>query len=142
MTVTNAAGETIGTGTVNDDGTFTIGLDPAQTDGGDLDVTLTDAAGNVSDPAATSAPDLISPDAPTDMAVADDGTVLTGRGEPGTTVTVTDAAGETIGTGTVNANGTFSIGLSLHRLTAANSTLPSPMPQAMSLIRRRPLRRT
>ncbi|MBF8661882.1 Ig-like domain-containing protein, partial [Pseudomonas putida] len=51
------------------------------------------------------------PAQPTDLALAD-GVTFTGRGEPGATVQVRDAAGTVIGTGTVGADGAFSITLS------------------------------
>ncbi|WP_259334775.1 Ig-like domain-containing protein, partial [Pseudomonas sp. DP16D-T1] len=48
--VRDAAGNIIATGTVGADGTFVIALAPAVNDGSALQVTLTDAAGNVSQP--------------------------------------------------------------------------------------------
>ncbi len=111
VTATNAAGEIIGTGTVNADGTFSIGLSPAQVDGGELNVTLTDAAGNVSEPGTALVPDPDAPAAPTDLVVADGGIEVSGRGEAGTTVTVTNAAGTVIGTGTVATDGTFDVAI-------------------------------
>ncbi|WP_241491664.1 Ig-like domain-containing protein, partial [Winslowiella iniecta] len=86
-------GNIIGTGTVDEDGNFTVDLDPAQTNGETLDVTQTDAAGNISPVAEVTAGDTTAPLAPTDLDVSEDGTTLSGRGEPGTTVTVTDADG-------------------------------------------------
>jgi hypothetical protein len=41
-----------------------------------------------------------------------DGVTLTGRGEPGATVQVRDAAGNLIGSGLVGADGSFSLTLS------------------------------
>ncbi|WP_194523924.1 BapA/Bap/LapF family large adhesin, partial [Limoniibacter endophyticus] len=99
------------TGTVQPDGTFSIILDPAQTDGQTLTVTLEDAAGNNSPPATATAPvlDTTAPLAPEDLVINAEGTQLTGSGEAGTTVLVTDEAGETVGSGTVLPGGTFSI---------------------------------
>ncbi|MBW9090996.1 hypothetical protein JNB91_24605, partial [Rhizobium wenxiniae] len=111
VTITNEAGDTIGTGTVAQNGTFSIGLTPPQTDGGDLQVILTDAGGNPSDPTITPSPDLIGPDAPTGITVGTGGTTLTGQGEPGATVTVTNEAGQVVGTGTVGPTGEISIPL-------------------------------
>ncbi|MGN7749660.1 Ig-like domain-containing protein, partial [Pseudomonas sp. 22515] len=48
--VRDAAGNILATGTVAADGTFTATLNPAVNDGSTLQVTLTDAAGNVSQP--------------------------------------------------------------------------------------------
>ncbi|MBD3743440.1 MAG: hypothetical protein IE930_22570, partial [Stenotrophomonas sp.] len=108
--VRDAAGNIIATGTVGADGTFVIALAPAVNDGSALQVTLTDAAGNVSPPASVTSPDLQAPAQPTELALAD-GVTLTGRGEPGATVQVRDAAGTLIGTGTVGADGLFSLTL-------------------------------
>ncbi|MFP3526034.1 Ig-like domain-containing protein, partial [Pantoea sp. SIMBA_072] len=54
--------------------------------------------------------DLLPPAQPTDLALAD-GVTFTGRGEPGATVQVRDAAGTIIGTGVVGADGLFSVTL-------------------------------
>lgn len=109
VTVKDAQGNVIGTGVVAADGTFQLTLDPAQTSGAQLQVTLTDAAGNVSLPTEYTAGDTTAPDAPTDLAISANGSVLSGKGEPGATVSVTDAAGNVVGTGTVGADGYFSL---------------------------------
>ncbi len=111
VNIRDAAGHLIGTGTVGADGRFDIALNPPQVNGEDLDVTLTDDAGNVSAPGNVAAPDITAPDAPTDLALAN-GVTLTGRGEPGTTVQVRDAAGVLIGSGRVGADGSFTLTLS------------------------------
>ncbi|WJH41719.1 Ig-like domain-containing protein [Aliirhizobium terrae] len=112
VTVTNAAGDTVGTGTVGAGGTFSITFAEPQNDGGDLSVVLSDAAGNDSLPGTVGTVDLTGPTPPTDLEVNASGTLIGGGGEPGATVTVTNAAGDVIGTGTVAADGTFEIGLS------------------------------
>ncbi|MCE1056228.1 Ig-like domain-containing protein, partial [Pseudomonas alloputida] len=109
--VRDAAGNILATGTVAADGTFTVTLAPAVNDGSTLQVTLTDAAGNVSQPGSVTSADLLPPAQPTDLALAD-GVTFTGRGEPGATVQVRDAAGSLIGTGVVGADGLFSLTLS------------------------------
>ena len=99
----------LGTGTVQPDGTYSVTI-PAQVNGEELSVTLTDAAGNESLPTSTLAPDLTAPDAPT--ADVDDatGTQVTGNGEPGATVTVYDVDGTTVlGTGAVQPDGSYSV---------------------------------
>ncbi|MBH3474074.1 Ig-like domain-containing protein, partial [Pseudomonas putida] len=83
---------------------------PAVNDGSALQVTLTDAAGNVSQPGSVTSADLLPPAQPTDLALAD-GVTFTGRGEPGATVQVRDAGGNLIGTGVVGADGLFSLTL-------------------------------
>jgi len=109
--VRDAQGNVIATGTVGSDGTFQLTLDPAVNDGSTLQVTLTDAAGNVSQPGSVTSADLQAPAQPTDLALAD-GVTLTGHGEPGSTVQVRNAAGTLIGSGTVGADGNFSVTLS------------------------------
>ncbi|MGE8048234.1 BapA/Bap/LapF family large adhesin [Pseudomonas monteilii] len=109
--VRDAAGNLLATGTVGPDGTFVVSLSPAVIDGSTLQVTLTDAAGNVSQPGSVTSADLLPPAQPTDLALAD-GVTFTGRGEPGATVQVRDAAGNIIGTGLVGADGLFSVTLS------------------------------
>ncbi|VVP97466.1 hypothetical protein PS910_03480 [Pseudomonas fluorescens] len=108
--VRDAAGNVIATGTVADDGTFSLALDPAVVDGSSLQVSLTDAAGNVSAGASVTSPDLTFPAEPSDLALTD-GTTLTGGGEPGATVQVRDATGAIIGSGVVGDDGRFSITL-------------------------------
>ncbi|WP_241613999.1 Ig-like domain-containing protein, partial [Rosenbergiella epipactidis] len=65
--------------TVGSDGTFSVTLTTAQTNGETLTVTATDAAKNTSAEATTTAPDTTAPAAPTDIAVSDDGTTVTGK---------------------------------------------------------------
>ncbi len=108
VTVTDADGNVIGTGTAGPDGTFTIALEPALGDGQTATVTATDPAGNES--AATSVTaDRSLPDAP--VVDATQGDRVTGTAEPGSTVTVTDADGNVIGTGTAGPDGTFTVTL-------------------------------
>ncbi|MDR2315740.1 MAG: Ig-like domain-containing protein, partial [Pseudomonas sp.] len=109
--VRDAAGNLLATGTVGPDGTFVVSLSPAVIDGSTLQVSLTDAAGNVSQPGSVTSTDLLPPTQPTDLALPD-GVTFTGRGEPGATVQVRDAAGTIIGTGVVGADGLFSVTLS------------------------------
>lgn len=119
VTVRDAAGNVIGTGTVGADGTFDVSLNSPQTNGEKLGVTLTDPAGNSSDPASVTAPDggvgnppdTTAPDAPTNLVIDQAGKRLSGRGEAGTTVQVRDADGNVLATGTVGADGTFHLTL-------------------------------
>ncbi|WP_241651101.1 Ig-like domain-containing protein, partial [Rosenbergiella nectarea] len=76
-----------------------------------LSVTSTDAAGNTSSAATISAPDTTVPAEPSGIQLSDDGKTIFGKGEVGSTVTVTDASGKALGTGTVGADGTFSVTL-------------------------------
>ncbi|MEX5624327.1 Ig-like domain-containing protein, partial [Pseudomonas syringae] len=61
-------------------------------------------------PGSVASPDLQAPTQPTELALAD-GVTFTGRGEPGATVQVRNSAANVIGTGLVNAAGTFSVTL-------------------------------
>lgn len=115
-----ADGTLLGSSIVGADGTFSLSLSPAQTDGQSLTVTATDTAGNTSLPAQAFAPDIdvtppgdtTPPDAPANLAVSANGTRLTGSGEAGATVQVRAADGTLLGSGTVGADGTFSLTLS------------------------------
>lgn len=111
VTVRDANGNVLGTALVGTTGAFAVPLPTAQVDGQALQVTLTDAAGNTSTPLPVSAPDLDGPLLPGNIAVTVDGTVLTGNGESGSTVTVTSSTGVVLGTAVVGADGVFSVAL-------------------------------
>ncbi|WP_313382926.1 Ig-like domain-containing protein [Pantoea sp.] len=85
-----------------------------------LSVTVTDTAGNVSGTTAASVVvDSVAPTAVSGLAINSAGTTLTGSGEAGATVTVRDAGGNAIGSGTVAANGSFSLTLTTAQTTGA-----------------------
>lgn len=111
VNVTDAGGNVLASGTVDANGNFRITLNPGQTNGQSLNVTLQDASGNVSAPTAVQAPDIDAPLAPANLAVDGTGLVLSGTGEAGSTLVVRDATGAVIGSGVVNADGTFQINL-------------------------------
>ncbi len=106
VTVRDAANVVIGTATVAADGSFTATLTPAQANGGTISVVQADAAGNVSATVPLAAPDITPPAIPVAQ-IANDGSVVTGTGEAGATVTVRDAANVVIGTATVATDGSF-----------------------------------
>ncbi len=106
--VRTADGTAIGTATVNPQGDYAVILNPVQANGGTIAVTQSDAAGNVSTPTSVAAPDITAPSAPV-ANVGADGSVVTGTGEPGATVTVRDGSGTTIGSGVVGADGSFAV---------------------------------
>ena len=112
VTIRGPGGGVIGTGTVAADGTFSVPLSPALTNGETVTATQADADGNVSGPATATANDSTAPGAPGNLDVSDNGASLTGSGEPGATVTVRGPGGSVIGTGTVAADGSFSVPLS------------------------------
>ncbi|MBC1794251.1 immunoglobulin-like domain-containing protein [Listeria booriae] len=95
------------TGRTNDAGTFSIAM-PAQTAGREIKVTLTDAAGNESNPTTiTVQPSVIS--APTINGVTTDDLFVRGTGIKGATVTLTIAGIDY--TGTVDNDGNYSIAI-------------------------------
>ncbi|MBB4616502.1 BapA/Bap/LapF family large adhesin [Sphingomonas abaci] len=110
VAVRDPAGAVIGAAIVGADGRYVAPLSPAQTNGETLQVTQADAAGNAAAPVAVTAPDITPPSAPTGT-LAVDGTILTGTGEPGATVTVRAADGSVLGSAMVTADGGFAVPL-------------------------------
>lgn len=111
VTVKDASGTVLGTTTADGTGKFTVTLNPVQDDNQVLSVTATDKAGNTSPPNGVQAPDLIAPDAPENLQVSDNGTIVTGQAEPGSTVTITDANGNPLGNAETDSSGNFSVTL-------------------------------
>ncbi|QDX00095.1 YSIRK-type signal peptide-containing protein [Staphylococcus chromogenes] len=98
------------TGTVGEDGTWTVDVPPTETleEGEVVTAVVTDDNGNTSTPGNGTVTDTIAPDAPVvNNPQPNDGTV-TGTGEPGGTVTVTFPNGEVV-TGTVDEDGTWTV---------------------------------
>ena len=87
-----------------------------------ISVTVTDAAGNVStgNTAVTVNVDTIPPAAVSGLAINTAGSIVTGSGEIGATVTVRDAGGNALGTATVGSGGTWSVNLSTAQTTGAS----------------------
>ncbi|WP_158651665.1 Ig-like domain-containing protein, partial [Acinetobacter indicus] len=79
--------------------------------GEEVTVGLVDDAGNESPEVDATAPDTTAPDAPTDVEFSDDGSTITGKGEPGANVVVKDEDGNIIGEGTVDEDGNFEVEL-------------------------------
>ncbi|VFS22319.1 putative outer membrane adhesin like protein [Enterobacter cancerogenus] len=67
--------------------------------------------GNPGNPGNPNNPDTTPPDAPTGLQISGDGKTVTGRAEPGSTITLKDSEGNLIGTGKTNSDGTFTIEL-------------------------------
>ncbi|WP_404326782.1 BapA prefix-like domain-containing protein [Cobetia sp. UIB-001] len=126
--ITNSNGDRVGSGIAEDDGTFSIELDPSQQDGEALTATATDSAGNISSsstPATVdTSTDSTAPNTPTitsatDDVAADTGALasgdstndatptLTGSAEAGSTVTITHN-GEVVDSVTADTNGAWS----------------------------------
>lgn len=117
VTVRDASGNVLGTAVASGNGTFQVTLNSAQTNGQTLQVTATDAAGNVSPAAPYTAADTTPPAAVTNLAVSANGATLTGDGEAGATVTVRAPDGTVLGNATVAADGHFSVSLSPAAIT-------------------------
>ncbi|WP_238141311.1 Ig-like domain-containing protein [Bacillus cereus] len=104
-------GKEIGTGKVNDQGNYSVDI-PKQSGGKEVVVTLTDAAGNTSQPGKTKVEekDVTAPEAPKVNKVTDQDTKVAGTGEKGATVKVT-VDGKEIGTGKVDDQGNYSVNI-------------------------------
>ncbi|WP_241618359.1 Ig-like domain-containing protein, partial [Rosenbergiella epipactidis] len=111
VAVKDADGNTLASATVGSDGTFSVTLPAAQTNGQTLSVTATDAAGNISPAATITAPDTTAPAEPSGVQLSDDGLTVTGKGEAGSTVAIKDADGNTLASATVGSDGSFSVTL-------------------------------
>ena len=79
--------EVIGTGTVGEDGQFTVTI-PVQTADTELVITATDKAENVSEATTVIVKDVVAPTKPTVKSVSDQATVVTGTAEANSTVYV------------------------------------------------------
>ncbi|MFF1574587.1 Ig-like domain-containing protein [Leifsonia sp. NPDC058292] len=106
ITVMGPDGSVIGTTEVEDDGTWSVVPSPKPVDGDTVTATETDVAGNVSAPGSVTV-DASAPEAP--VVDPTNGDKVTGSGEPGAIVKITDEDGNEIGSGTVDENGKFEI---------------------------------
>ncbi|MGP7817637.1 Ig-like domain-containing protein [Niallia sp. 01092] len=95
----------LGTGTTNEDGTFTVSI-PKQSQRGRVEVTATDAAGNESEATVVYIVDVTAPLAPYVNVVTDNSTMLTGSAEAYSTITVKNGL-TVIGTGTASTKWSF-----------------------------------
>ncbi len=115
ITVKDAGGATIGTGTADTSGQFTVTISPAQANGQTVSVTAADTAHNTSDPATAIAPDITAPNAPIIISVIDNvpdvvgpmqngqttndpKPTITGTAEVGATITIYDNGKPILGT--------------------------------------------
>ncbi|MCV9880650.1 Ig-like domain-containing protein, partial [Brenneria izbisi] len=101
----------LGSVTAGSDGSFTVPLSPALTNGETVTAIASDAAGNISEPATATAPDTTAPEAPAALLVAEDGASVSGTAEAGSTVTISDAAGNVLGNATAGSDGSFTVAL-------------------------------
>lgn len=100
----------IGEGIAGSDGRFTVNLNVRQTNGEHLTVTQTSKFAIESQPTDAYAP-IYTPDAPTNLVIDGTGTILSGKGSPGNTVKIYSNSGKVVGSGTVGADGSFSVTL-------------------------------
>ena len=124
VTVTFPDGTTA-TGTTDNNGNYVINI-PTNEDlkGGEtLPVTSTDKDGNTSEPASTVVTDTTAPSVPTVNPVTSDDTQITGKAEPGSTVTVTFSDGTTA-TGTADQDGNYVIDIPSNEDLKGGETLP------------------
>ncbi|WP_228253500.1 Ig-like domain-containing protein, partial [Acinetobacter baumannii] len=110
VTVKNAAGIVVGTATADATGKYSVTLDKAYLNGESLSITATDKAGNATAPKIIVAPDITAPSSLT-ATIDAAGEAITGVTEANAVVTVKNAAGIVVGTGTADATGKYSITL-------------------------------
>lgn len=103
-------GKVLGTATADASGNYSVKLSEPLTDGNQGLIYVQDSAGNKSQPSLLQgSKDTIAPEAPVAQ-VSADGTAVSGTAESGSTITITDANGNVLGTG-VATNGTYVINL-------------------------------
>nr|WP_121556341.1 Ig-like domain-containing protein [Brenneria salicis] len=112
VTLSDAAGNVLGSATAGSDGGSIVSLTPALTNGETVTAIASDAAGNVSEPATATAPDITAPEAPVVLLIAEDGASVSGTAEAGSTVTISDTAGNVLGSATTGSDGSFAVSLS------------------------------
>ncbi|MFW2078809.1 Ig-like domain-containing protein, partial [Acinetobacter sp. ULE_I010] len=111
IVIKDPAGNVIGTGTTDPTGSFSVSLTTPQKDNQTLSVNAIDPSNNKSLDATVKALDLTPPAAPTNLAVVQEGSVVTGKAEPNSKIVIKDPAGNVIGTGTTDPTGSFSVSL-------------------------------
>ncbi|MBV7614535.1 Ig-like domain-containing protein, partial [Escherichia coli] len=97
--VSDTEGNELATATADEEGNFSVVLEPAIEDGAEVEVTATDAAGNESDSVtavADTATDTTAPEVP--VIEGFDGTTVVGTAEPGSTIIVSDTEGNELAT--------------------------------------------
>ncbi|EAV8937377.1 biofilm-associated protein BapA, partial [Salmonella enterica] len=111
VVIKDSQGNTLGSGTAGDDGTFSIGISPAKINGETLSISVTDKATNSGPVETLNAPDKTAPAAPDGLIVATDGLSVSGQAEAGATVTFRDSSNTVLGSAVANGNGQFIVPL-------------------------------
>ncbi|CGO81461.1 VCBS repeat-containing protein [Salmonella enterica subsp. enterica serovar Typhi] len=111
VVIKDSLGNTLGSGTAGDDGTFSIGISPAKINGETLSISVTDKAVNSGPVETLNAPDKTAPAAPNGLIVATDGLSVSGQAEAGATVTIRDSSNTVLGSAVANGNGQFIVPL-------------------------------
>ncbi|WP_329540118.1 Ig-like domain-containing protein [Salmonella enterica] len=111
VVIKDSLGNTLGSGTAGDDGTFSIGISPAKINGETLSISVTDKAANSGPVETLNAPDKTAPAAPDCLTVATDGLSVSGQAEAGATVTIRDSSNTVLGSAVANGNGQFIVPL-------------------------------
>ncbi|EGZ6665938.1 BapA prefix-like domain-containing protein [Salmonella enterica subsp. enterica serovar Panama] len=111
VVIKDILGNTLGSGTAGDDGTFSIGISPAKINGETLSISVTDKAANSGPVETLNAPDKTAPAAPNGLIVATDGLSVSGQAEAGATVTIRDSSNTVLGSAVANGNGQFIVPL-------------------------------
>ncbi|HAK0242438.1 TPA: BapA prefix-like domain-containing protein [Salmonella enterica] len=111
VVIKDSQGNTLGSGTAGDDGTFSIGISPAKINGETLSISVTDKAANSGPVETLNAPDKTAPAAPDGLTVATDGLSVSGQAEAGATVTIRDSSNTVLGSAIANGNGQFIVPL-------------------------------
>ncbi|MGG3560545.1 Ig-like domain-containing protein [Neobacillus rhizosphaerae] len=107
--VVTVGGSEIGSGTIGENGAFTVAI-PVQTAGTELTVVATDKAGNVSEATVVVVKDGTNPEKPIVDQVLDKDEVVTGKSEPGAKMIVTGGVdGTVIGSVVAGSEGYFTI---------------------------------
>ncbi len=112
INVYDPAGNLVGTAKANANGVFSVQVSPALTGGSVGTVVAVDSTGNKSTAHSIIAgKDTVAPNAPM-IEVNKDGSSVKGTAEANAKVEIQDSTGKVIGTGTVDANGKFTVSIS------------------------------
>lgn len=128
-----SVGENIYNGSANEDGVFQISI-PAQKANTKLIVHATDASGNVSEAVIITVLDKTPPAVPNVNIVKESSTVITGKSEAFTVITVT-FGNKVIGTATTDKNGDFKVSIKKQKKNRILSVTAKDEAQNVSKVR-------